>query len=143
MKTVNPQSALAAIAVASLCACSGVLDPPGEGQQPGVISFYNDPVVVEAPETVVRGQTFTVSVRTYGGGCITQGPTGVRVDDLLATVTPMDINSGANVCTAELRMFRHEASIRFDRAGTATVVLRGTRLPEDEPVTVLRTITVL
>lgn len=142
MRIVSLQLTLLGVATAALCACNGILGLGGERQQLGVISFHSDPVVVEAPDTVTRGQTFAVSVRTYGGGCVSQGPTDVRVDDLRATITPFDINSRNNVCTSELRFFQHEASIKFDRAGTATVVFRGTRRPENEPIAVERTVVV-
>jgi hypothetical protein len=142
MRIVNLQLVLVGVATAALCGCNGVLGVDGPGQQPGVISFYSDPVVVEVPDTVTRGQPFAVSVRTYGGGCVSQGPTDVRVDDLRATITPFDINSGHDFCTAALRLFQHEASITFDRAGIATVVFRGTRRPEDQPIAVERTVVV-
>jgi hypothetical protein len=142
VKIVNHHSILTSAIVAFLCACDGILGLDGERQQLGVISFYNDPVVVEAPDTVTRGQPFIVIVRTYGGGCISQGPTEVRVDDLRATVTPFDINSGGHVCTRELRLFRHEAPIEFARSGTATLVFRGVKRPDDEPIVVERTVIV-
>ena len=125
-----------------LSACNGILWSD-EDRQLGIISFYHDPIVIEAPETVQRGQSFSVRVRTYGGGCISQGPTDVHVDGLRATVTPFDIHSGANVCTSELRFFQHEATLRFDRAGSALVVIRGMRRPGDQPVAEQRTVIVM
>ena len=38
--------------------------------------------------------------------------------------------------------FEHEASIVFDQAGTATVVIRGWAKPENEPFELERSITV-
>jgi hypothetical protein len=61
---------------------------------------------------------------------------------LRATVTPFDNNNGAGACTDILHFFHHESTLRFDRAGEATVVFRGARQPEDETIAVERTVVV-
>jgi hypothetical protein len=133
----------AAVVALSFTGCDSALGLVRGGRQLGVIAFYSDPIVIEVPDTVRRGQDFTVRVRTYGGGCISQGPTEVEVAGLRATVTPYDIDSGSGFCTSELRLFQHAATIRFDRAGDARVVVRGTRQPGDRPVAEERTVIVL
>jgi hypothetical protein len=142
MKNLHIRFAASGVVVVLLCACNGFLGWSGEGQRLGIISFYNDPIVIEVPDTVASGLMFQVRVRTYGGGCITQGHTDVRVDGLRVTVTPYDIHSGGNVCTTELRLFQHEAAVRFDRVGTATVAVRGMRRPDDQTITEERTVVV-
>jgi hypothetical protein len=140
----NPDNRLFALAVvfASLTACDGTFGLSDGGRQLGVISFYYDPIVVEVPDTVQRGQPFAIRVRTYGGGCVSQGPTEFEVRDLDAEVTPYDDYSGASVCTDILRLFSHGATLRFDRVGTATIKVRGARKPENRRLDVVRTVTV-
>lgn len=125
-----------------LLACADVQGPGAERQEPGIIAFYGEDVVISAPDTVARGQAFPVTVRTYGGGCTSKGPTHLETAGLHATVLPFDIDSGAHICTSILNVFLHTADVRFDLAGTATVVFRGRRLPEGEAVMFERSIVV-
>jgi hypothetical protein len=131
----------AAAAIAALCSCDSSTGPD-DNHRIGTIAFYHDPIVIEAPRDVVRGQTFTVSVRTYGGGCVLQGPTRVEMTGRQAIVTPYDIDTGYDICTAELRLYSHEAMLRFDDAGTMTIAFRGLRQPEGSQVVEERTVVV-
>lgn len=92
-----------------------------------VVGFQDDDPHIVVPDTVQAGADFTVSVRTYGGGCERQGSTELEVDGLGATVTPYDITlRGVNVaCTAVLKSFTHKATLRFVESGTARVTVRG------------------
>lgn len=141
-----PTAALAAALALTLAACASTPnESPQDGRRVlGVIDHHDDPVRVEAPAEVARGTDFQVAVVTYGGGCVSEGDTQVEVDGLRAVVTPHDIDvSGPGIfCTLELRQFRHTATLRFDRAGTATVVFRGRRVPEGDVVSVERTVRV-
>jgi hypothetical protein len=132
---------IAAAAIAVLCSCDSSTGPD-DNHRIGTISFYHDPVVVEAPRDVVRGQTFAVSVRTYGGGCVKQGPTNVAIAGGRAIVTPYDVDTGASLCTTELRLYTHEAMLRFDDTGTMTIAFRGLRQPEGTQIVEERTVVV-
>lgn len=141
---------LAAALTLTLAACAST---PNANEAPreqegrrvlGVIDHHGDPVQVEVPAEVARGTDFQVAVVTYGGGCVSQGDTDVQIDGLSAVVAPFDIDvSGPGVfCTMELRQFRHTATLRFDRPGTATIIFRGRRVPEGDVVSVERTVRV-
>lgn len=132
-KPYLPATLLAAAVIASTASCS-VFGAGDETRRIGVISYYSEPVLIDAPTTARTGEHFDVRVRTYGGGCIRQGETSTTVEGLRAGVTPYDIDSGASACTDELRTFEHTARLRFDGAGLAIITVRGRRLPEDEIV---------
>ena len=129
--TLSLRTLAAAAVIASTASC-GVFDIDDDGRRIGVITFYSEPVVIDAPTAARRGEHFEVRVRTYGGGCIRQGETSTAVEGLRAGVTPYDIDSGAGVCTSELRVFDHTARLRFDDTGPAIITVRGRRLPENE-----------
>jgi hypothetical protein len=104
------------------------------------IRFYQDPMLVEIPNVVSRGVDFEVAVRTFGGGCISQGDTEVSIAGKTAEVRPFDIfvthippNSA---CTSELRYYLHRATLRFTEAGLATVRVRGRAHPGGRGVVV-------
>jgi hypothetical protein len=121
--------------------CSS-LTGPGRERVIGTLEHHGDSVVVSVPDTVAAGEAFTVAVRTYGGGCMEKGDTEVEVRGLRATVTPYDIRVEADVCTAILKLFEHTATLHFEGAGTAEVVMRGRKEPEGEILTVGRTVVV-
>jgi len=58
----------------------------------------------------------------------------VSVQGQLATLVPVDHRSNAEVCTLELRLFFHSASIRFDSPGDAVIRVRGRKEPGGEVV---------
>jgi hypothetical protein len=121
--------------------CSSISGPDKE-QVVGTIEHFSEPVMVQLPDTVAAGEAFAATVRTYGGGCTKKGDTKVEVDDLRATVTPYDFRVESNICTDILNAFQHTAMLRFQRAGTAEVVVRGRKQPGDEVVTVKRMVVV-
>lgn len=111
------------------------------------IEFYGDPIRIELPATVRAGVAFQVKVRTYGGGCIDQGDTEVRVTGMTARVTPYDLEVTRlppdYACTSDLRVYEHVAEVRFATPGTGTVIVTGLRKPENEVISVTRTVDVL
>lgn len=124
-----------------LVGCSGLVGPD-ERRQVGVIDFYDQPSVVEVPDTVRAGEDFQVSVRTYGGGCLSQDTTEVAVSGRLAQVVPYDLHSGEGACPDVLRTFDHEAVVRFEEAGEAEVRIIGRREPESAMIAVVRSVVV-
>ena len=130
---------------AALLATAACPTSPGvDVVRPATLEFHEDPVVVEVPATATAGVPFPVTVHSYGGGCVRQGDTRVQVRGAVADVTPRVVeHRGQNVvCTRELRIYLHEAAVRFDAPGTATVRVHGLRHPAAEPITVTRTVRV-
>jgi hypothetical protein len=133
----------AALALLALAGCG--ITGPESTRQLAVIEFTeDDPVVVEVPATATRGVAFQVAIDSYGGGCVGQGPTGVEVSGLTATVEPYQFTvvDGDAVCTAELRTYRNVAQVRFEEAGTGRIVFRGHSRLKGETITVVRTVAV-
>ena len=131
----------AGAAAALLAACS-ITEPDG-GERPGIIQMLPSlPAQVTVPATAPRGEPFTVTVVTHGGGCLNQGPTRVRIRGATAEVRPIDVHNGSSVCPANVAQYEHRATIQFDQAGPATVRIIGTGYPGPETVTIERTVTI-
>lgn len=113
---------------------------PDEELRPGVIVSYGQPLLLEAPDTVDSGVPFRASVRTYGGGCISKGPTTVSVEGRTATIVPLDRHRKARYCTDDLAGFTHETEVVFQGAGPAFVAVRGRVEPGDSLVVRQRTV---
>jgi len=135
----NSLSVLALLVCVSSCGDSFGL---GNDRRIGVIAFFGDPVVITAPDTVFVGQSFSVLVRTYGDGCVSQGGTEVQSVGLSIDVKPYDVHSGARICTDILNMFDHTATLTVTRPGTAQIRFHGRQLPEDLPISELRQVAV-
>lgn len=131
---------LASLAAAALLAGCSVLGPDGR-EQPGIID-PSSPATVTVPAAAQRGEPFTVTVITHGGGCLSQGPTRVRIAGTTADVRPYDVHSGGNVCPADVQMYEHTATLRFDQPGTATVRVHGRRIPDGDMAVITRTVTI-
>ena len=109
----------------------------------GTVDFYGDPIVIEHADTFALGTSGSVAVRTYGGGCVRQGVSEVAVDRLVAVIEPFDsVHVAAQVCTDELRLFRHVVAVRFTERGTATLQIVGMSRPADDEITVTRHVVV-
>lgn len=152
---------LAVLGCLLLAACNQLMEPEHREPAPdvrtspdgvvserriGTIEHYGDPVRIEIPSSVQRGEGFTVKVRTYGGGCIGKGDTAVQVERRSAVVTPYDwevVKLPPNwACTMELRVYEHTATLRFEEAGTAEVTIRGRRKPSGEVLQIRKTLEV-
>lgn len=127
--------------VAALAGCS--LVGPDDRERLGIIQILpSQPARVTVPETAEIGEPFTVMVVTHGGGCLSPGPTRVQREGMAATVRPYDVHTGGDVCPADVRLYEHTATLRFDQPGTATVHFQGIGHPGGEVVTVTRTVTI-
>lgn len=120
-----------------LVACSSSPTEPHETRVVGAVWFYQQPVVLEVPDTVDAGVPFFVRVHTYGGGCERMGETEAYVDASSAVVFPFDYTRrGADVgCEDLLKTFVHETSVTFTERGLGRVEVHGRAFPEDEPRT--------
>ena len=101
----------------------------GESEQVGWLRYHNDTTVVYLPAAATVDSAFTVRFPPFGGGCMSAGRTTVDLGNRTATVTPIDKDSGASTCTAELRYLQHEALVQFSAVGAATVLVRGVEEP--------------
>jgi len=78
------------------------------------------------PDTVRRGSEFTMTVWTLGGGCIRElAPSDVSVHGLRARVTFYHVRRLGAFCLGDRIEFRQTVQLRFDKAGLATIELRG------------------
>ena len=102
------------------------------------------PPQVELPQSVRVGERFTVRITTYGSGCSSKGTTQVSVTGLQVELSPYDSYPTAEdaACTRELRTHLHQVQVWVEEPGTATVSVHGRRMPDGEPATVARTLTV-
>jgi hypothetical protein len=126
----------AAVLILAACAASpnGGGGSPGGGEANGsgpservfgTIEYYGEPAQMEVPDLVEQGQPFTVTVATYGNGCIEKGET--KVEALRAVVRPYDYDTTplGHDCDDMLRTYEHTATLSFEEAGTAEVVFYG------------------
>lgn len=118
-------------------ACEGLLGPD-EDRRTGVIAFFDFPVEIEIPDTVQVGEPFELSVFTYGGGCLREGPTKIKVGGLRVDVTPYDIHSGAEACADVLNTFLHKATLTLTTPGLARFLFHGKQKPDNLPIIVGR-----
>ena len=106
-------------------------------RQPAILQFYEDPIVIQVPETVAVASEFEVTVRTYGDGCIDQGDTEVSISGRQASVRPYDhfvTHLPPNyACPDILKVYTHRAVLRFDERGLATVTVHGRALTVERP----------
>ncbi|HEX8385670.1 MAG TPA: hypothetical protein VF576_05780 [Rubricoccaceae bacterium] len=143
---------LTLVAVLSLTGCDSMSG--AETRYPGEL-LRNDPntEAIAAPDTVVAGRPFTVTVVTQGGGCDEKGDVLTSVERMTAEVRPFDVSlyEPGGWCTAILKYFEHRATVTFAQPGTATIRAVGTGdgrglgpPPVDAPlVTVERTVVVV
>jgi hypothetical protein len=133
---------LTVLGLSLLVAACGSLFGPETVRVIGTIEHFGDEAVVVVPTAVGVGEPFTVVVQTVGGGCVSRGHAEVTVDGMRAAITPYDIRTLRAVCPSDIAFFEHTATVRFDAAGTAEVVVQGLRQPGDEPVSVRQTVIV-
>lgn len=131
--------------VAAACGRLGP-DRPRPVREPAYIRSLPEPPLLDAPDTVAAGVPFTVSVRTYGGGCIDEGDTQVGIDGQTVEIRPFDVFPtdlpDNYACPSILRFYSHIASVRLDRAGVATLRAIGRVSPGDSTTTIERTLVV-
>lgn len=139
---------LAAVVSVFLVAC-GNGELPSQGKRvPGTISYYDEPIQITVPDSVARGETFTVSVMTFVGGCLEPGNTETEINELEATIRPYDIDTTRPryPCTADIAFHPHTAELRFDASGEAQIRFVGLREglehPEGIEMTQTRTVVV-
>ena len=107
-----------------------VVGPPPEkavSRVPARIAMYRDTASVVLPDTVRRGSEFPMKVTTLAGGCIREAAgSDVSVHGLRARVTLYHLRRQLTAsCTSDLMYLPQTVRLRFDKAGLATIELRG------------------
>lgn len=111
-------------AVLFVASCTDARDSTVE---PGILYVQNQ-TMIHAPSVVHTNEAFTVSITTWGGGCIELRSTEVELTADGAAITPYDEYFEApegGACTLNLAPILHEASLRFETPGTKTIVVHG------------------
>ena len=80
--------------------------------------------VIEAPSTVPVGQSFSITVSTFGNSCVSPAGAEVTVKGLVATITPYDVIAD-ETCLDYLMPYPRTLQLRFGQAGTATIRVNG------------------
>lgn len=104
--------------------------PPDVYIEPGRILYYEEPALVDAPQTAAIGAEITVTVMTYGGGCTSIERTDVEPGPDEVLVRPFDRRDrpDGNVCEDILRYIEHAATFTFATAGTKTIRVQGRKV---------------
>jgi hypothetical protein len=100
----------------------------------GIIEYSGMRAEISVPDVVQAGTDFTVTLETFGGGCVGRSHTRVDAIGSNAIVTPVDEHSGADDCTADLVILDHSTSLRFEDRGAASVIIRGRVEPPGDVV---------
>lgn len=122
------------VAALSLCACSASPSASGDDQRLSVVDFYEEPIVLVAPDTVAVGAVFEVTTATYGNGCLQAGALLTDIATDIATIELFDRVPASEACTDILMRIDRTAVIRFEQAGPARILVRGRALPQNEEV---------
>ena len=111
-------------------------------REEGVISSYGSAEeVIRAPNTVQADETFTVTVRTYGDGCVEADDMEVTITNNLAILTPCDLREvGGDPCPSIENRPEHTAQIVFEELGVATLRVKGMLRDSANPEGVMTTI---
>ena len=98
--------------------------------------------VIEAPAEASPRQSFTVTVSTFGNSCVMAAGAEVKIDGLVATITPYDLVTSDVVCLDYLKAYPRTVQLSFAEAGAATIRVKG--LSDSQPglVTVERPLVV-
>jgi hypothetical protein len=110
--------------------------PPQEARVLGLLDeSANDTLV--APDTVLAGEDFQVTITTTGSGCERAADTGVIVSEDGAAVMVYDFTKATHpgvACTMILKRLRHKVTLRFTKRGRALIRVWGRRVGSDTPL---------
>lgn len=133
-------SGLLQLALVTFLACSlGACDLLTESEDRilAPIGHRNGSPDIVLPDTVNKGQDFTVSIGTYSVGCGRHGGTDVHIAHLRAIISPYLLvpSEEGTLCPAEFVEFDHQATVAFGTTGVATIVVRGSGGSTSDEVT--------
>ena len=84
--------------------------------------------VITAPSTAPVGQSFSITVSTFGNSGVSSAGAEVVVDGLVATITPYDFVVTGENCLDYLKAYPRTLQLGFGQAGTATIRVNGRSL---------------
>lgn len=150
------KSALALAALALLTGCDVLSGPDFSESRQVAALVLSDPYTetLSAPDTVVAGVPFEITVLTVGGGCVKLGDTELSVEPQMAELRPYDrvlTPRGENAaCTLELTYLPHTVLVTFSEPGRAVVRAVGVSylapvegIATSDPVEVEKAVTVV
>jgi hypothetical protein len=116
-------------------------DGPLRPEESRVLGVFPDPIAnfaqaVVAPDSVMAGERFVVTITTTGSGCERVGDVGVLLGERDATVMVYDFTSANRpdiVCTMELKALKHEVPLTFSKPGPAVIRLWGRKQGSNSP----------
>ena len=84
-------------------------------------------VIIEAPDTVLAGRAFEVTVNTFGSSsCVRPERLDVEMTDTVARLTPYDrVAPAGTPCTEDLTAHPHVASVTFPSRGSGMLEVLG------------------
>ena len=84
-------------------------------------------VIIEAPDTVLAGRAFEVTVNTLGSSsCVRPERLDVEMTDTVARLTPYDrVAPAGTPCTEDLTAHPHVASVTFPSRGSGMLEVLG------------------
>ena len=108
--------------------CDSPTDTDG-WERRGYIATEEDTTEISLPDTIVAGEPFRVTVRTWGvSNCVRKGSARVTMDGLVAVIAPLDRHAPAGSgCHRMWKSFQHEVDVTFpsDLSGQGMVIIRG------------------
>lgn len=109
----------------------------------GVIDAgQSSPQVIDAPTEASLGQSFSVTVSTFGNSCVTADGADVAIDGLVATITPYDVVVAGVNCLDYSNAYPRVLQLNFGQAGAATIRVKGRSDYQPGLVTVERSLVV-
>jgi hypothetical protein len=131
------------LAVLSIACHSSPVEPRPERVVGLIDAGQSFPQVIDAPTEASLGQSFSVTVSTFGNSCVRAAGAEVTIDGLVATITPYDVVAvGSGVCLDYLKAYPRVVELSFGQAGAATIRVKGRSDYQPGVVTVERSLVV-
>ena len=123
--------------------CLSINDPDSDRTElPANLEFYAYTENVVAPTTAQRNTAFNVTFTTYGGGCVERTDNELVVSGLDVHIFSVQTVRTNTTCPDVLTSEAHVIPVTVILPGTATIYVHGWRLPADEEIAVVRSVTI-
>jgi hypothetical protein len=112
--------ALAGVLLAIACGCNRY------EIEPALVVLRSDTAKLTVPDSVITGESFTVSVGVFGGGCTGEHARQIaRVRGDTTEIRPRMRRLVSDVCTSDLLILHQEVPVSFAAPGVALVRVIG------------------
>ena len=117
---------MGAAAASLILACGSIFGPETESRL-GALLDLGEGLEIIVPDSASVRVAFDIEVRTQGNGCVSFGSTEVEVSGRRVDFRPFDLwpADDRTICTTELKVFEHRASVQFDEPGPVAVRIHG------------------